>query len=1319
MSEKFAEGDYCVYAIYCQSYKKDYKMRKNMKLLLASFVAVTTLSLMSCSSSSGGDGPGPKPGPGPTPNGVTSLQLGQIGAIPTNDAVANVSYPLVLINNTKKAINITSVKSSGVDPRLNITSDSQLFDASGCKEIPAGGTCNIMVKASSLRVNNIGDSGQYGITVDGTSGGATYHETEVVSYENFKKTNQLGTYYNTSGAATTNITRPTQMMVTLPVYFDKAYNNVKLDAPGVNASLVGCGLISANNTYNISANTACSIVLDFRGGRPITSNVQLLANYVTLSKSVKQTKSKALTSGGTPIVGLGFVNLPNAAAYITTGFVTSSIPANNIATQTVTFANNGGSTASLMSLSFAEPNIPYQPTPIGTQQTVGLYTVYVTANTCTSEAGGTGNGSLTSGSSCSVTFRIDGGQNIQYGTLALAMTYETGIGTKTTGYSTYYYPVQSTATLTSSASPSQNEFVNTAVGTQQKTMTVTVTNTGNSAVTLLPLANDHDILKTAGQPGVPNGMTVANNGCTTGTVLAAGGNCTYDVVFDPIESTGGAVINNMYGVIRGTFTNNGIINYPISSSYNIPYSVIEPTDLTFNPSEFQLTTNVNQPVYFPVTIQNTNGNGSGTITNIVFQWGNAGVTGVTIESELPNGCLNSLAFNATCRVVFKYAPTIAESSNGQYTTLAVNYLGGKATQDDIPLIYQAINGNTDIQITNVAKSDLSSPVASSGNGTTGSPYTFYNYGNNFQLTITYTNSGTATANNYTIDGSTLPSAGTGWSIDGSSTCPIGSSTGIDLAGGASCTLILVATNPNLNNVMIQGSPMSFDFPVALYKESGNQLIRNVWSYNNQAGVSVSSNAILSPYYQIGQGVLESSAGYSYYVYPVTLQNNANPLQTAAVNLSINPAIFDNGSATAGLGTSNTTLPSAGVYTVGLAGGESVSPLYLWVPYQITLPFSVLYAQWTYGSLVPAFSSQGVYASNVAAGVMYTANGTTITPRWTSVNSSPTLYPWFGTTSLSTTTAPAAVVDMIQYQGYVYVMTSAGIYSYSITPWVNNGGTMTPESNNTGELTIQSGGASQINGLINDAPGAMSINTVSGTTYALATEAGAFSSTAGAYTIATVANGVFSNTAGAFTGLQASDQITSVAISTAGNIYITTASESAFYCQDVATATSTQSNACTQLALPSAISTAAAASTLSSLTVQAVGGNVVVTQVVTDPNSSTGGQPIPTTNYVYAADSGISTSFTSGATNQTLTGVINANPYTYYYNVDATATTAVQLFGLSGALVSNGGSTPYPHSASAMNYSANLVTPVYYGPTYSSFGTGINSYYSFLPVNGQN
>lgn len=1305
-------------------------MKNSTKLLLASFIGVATLNLMSCSSSSGeNNGPKPVP-PGPTPQGITSLQVGQIGAIPTNLAVANASYPLVLFNNTKKVIDITSIKATGVDPRLNVTSDSQLFDAGSCKSIPAGGSCNIMMKASALRVNNIGENGQYGLEINGSSGSVAYKETQVVSYENFKGANPLGSYYNTSGATTTNITKPTAMAVTVPVYFDKAYNNVSLEAPGVSAALVGCGLISANGTYNISANSACSIVLDFRGGRPITSSIKLLANSSSVQKvtnSKKVNNSKSLTSGGNQILGFGFVNLPNSAALITTGFVTSSIPTDNTTTQTVTFVNNGMTTATQMNLTFADVSNGYSPTNIAGSQTVGLDLVTVTANTCTPQANGSGNGSLSVAGSCSVTFKINGNQ--QYGDLRLAMSYYTGIGTSNTGFNTYYYPTQSTATLTASVSPSVSEFNPINVGTQVKSMTVTLTNSGTSNITLSNTISTSTILKTAGQPGVPNGMTISSNTCTANTTVAANGSCSYVVTFDPTESSGG-LITNLYGVINGTYTSLGN-TYNISNSTNIVYNVIEPTDLTFNPTELQFTTNVGESVLVNMTITNTNTTPSAQpITDITFNWNTIGESFVTIQSQTPSGCLSSLATGNSCDVVFKYAPTSAESSNG-YRLLPVNYNNPSnptANSDDIPVAFQAINGNTNVQVTNVVASDLNGPpVIATGQGTSSQPYTFYNYGNNFGLTITYTNSGTVTADNFSIDGATLPATDSGWIVDTvNTTCAIGAR-GSNIAGGGTCELVLIGGNQNQQNVMTAANTMNFDFPVASYDESGQVLVRNVWNYNNQAGVYVTQNPILVPSYSIGNGVLESVGGQSYFVYPVTLANNANAGQTAPIPVAIDPTVFNLGNITAGLGSSNTSVPAGGAYTTTLAGGQSQTPLYLWVPYQSSMPTSSLYATWSYQSLQVTQSPGSVLVYGAPTGVMYTASGSTITPRWSGYGSTPFQTVASGAPTINTVNAPATITDMIQYQGYVYAMTAGGVYSYSINPWANNSGAMIPDATSgtgTGALSSISSGASQIDTIINDAPGAMSIATVAGTTYALVTEAGAQTTAGGdwPYTIATIANGVFANTVGTFTGLSDNTAITSVALSEAGKIYITTINagiESAFSCQTTTQALATTA-ACSLLTLPSSITTAPANTTLNSLAVSAVGGQVAVTQVTSDPNAS--GVSTPATKYVFANDNGSSTDLANGTVNQvggSGSSFINANPYTYYYNLDATATTATPIFGMSGQTVSTSGFSPYTHTASPGGYAYNLATSTQYGGTGNAFGNGINAYYSFVTVGGQN
>lgn len=1286
-------------------------MNKQLKKIVTiAGIGSLAFGLMSCGSSGGSSGSNSNP-PSPT---STYLQVGNLGAIPTNAEASGAAYPLTLFNNTQNVIHVNKVKATGVDPRLQITSDSQLFDYSSCRDIPVNGSCNILVKASALRVNNIGDNGQYGISIDGTNDkGATYHEDQVISYENFAKKNTLGTYYNTSSATTTNVIETTQMGVTIPVYFDKAYNNVKLVSPNLNGTLIGCGLVNADGTYNISAKSSCSIMLNFRGGKVVTSDVQLLANYtapVKASQSGKSTKSsKSLTSGSSSIVNFGFVNITQSVALMTTGIVTSSLPTNNTTTQTVTFVNNGMSSATAISLSLADTSNGYGPTALSSTQTIGSSSLNVTANTCTSQAGGNGSGTVAASQSCSVTFTMNGSS--QFGTANLIMGYSTGIGTSTANYNTYYYPVSALTGLSSSASPSPTEFINTSIGSQERSMIVTVTNTTpTQPITLANLASSQAILKTAGSPGIPSGMTVSANTCTSGLVLNSGTpTCSYTITFDPTDLTAGQ-INNLYGIIAGTYVNQGI-TYQVSTSLNVPYSVGEATDLTTNPTQIQLTTNSGQPVYIPISITNSNGLGSGTISNITFDWAAIGLNNVTISSQSPSGCLGSLAYNSTCNVVFVYSPTNTESSNG-YVNLPVSYSGGQFDVDDIPTTFEAISGNTNIQITNVIASDVNSPpVGHTGSGTSGSPYTFYNYGNSFSLQIEYTNTGSAVANNFMIDGSTLPSVANGWTVEtGTTTCGINGNS-VNLASNASCVLELKAVNPNIANALTYSNSLTFNFPNATYQESGQTLVRNVWDYSGQSNVNVSANQILSPSYTIGNGVIESVTGVSYYVYPITLSNNANAGQTAPISVAIDPSALNTLATPAGVGTSNTT-PPVGLYSTSLSGGGSVNSLYLWVPSNGTNLSATnfnLNANWNYTGMTPYQSFASAYTSSAATGVIYSVNAGVISADWSGnvnnavANGGNSLY------TLASTTVPSGnIANLVQYQGYLYALTTTGLYSYAITPWVNTSGTMIPNSVSnprTGALTVTSSGASQINGILNNTPGAMSINSVGGTTYALVTESGDQAGGPWPYTIATVINGVFTNSVGGFTGLNAGDVITSVAVGATGNIYISNNTNVVYSCGTV-----TAVAACTDIT-PAGITNAAANSTLVSLAVSIAGNNVAITQYVTDPSAT--GQFTPATQYAYGTDDGVNTTFAVSSINTFIKGL----PFSYYYNLDATANSATQLLGLAGQTVSYGLS-PYTHNTTNAGASINLASPSS-SVTSSAFGIGNTAYYSFLSIAGQN
>jgi hypothetical protein len=1287
-------------------------MNKQLKKIVTiAGIGSLAFGLISCGSSGGSSGNNPTP-PSPT---STHLQVGNLGAIPTNAEAAGAAYPLTLFNNTQNVIHVNKVKATGVDPRLQITSDSQLFDYSSCRDIPVNGSCNILVKASALRVNNIGDNGQYGISIDGTNDkGAAYHEDQVISYENFAKKNALGTYYNTSSATTTNVIDTTQMGVTIPVYFDKAYNNVKLVSPNLNGTLIGCGLVNADGTYNISARSSCSIMLNFRGGKVVTSDVQLLANYAAPVKAAKSSKStqsvKSLTEASSSIVNFNFVNITQSVALMTTGTVTSSLPTNNTTTQTVTFVNNGMSSATAISLSLADTSNGYGPTSLSSTQTIGSTSLAVTANTCTNQAGGNGTGTVSASQSCSVTFKMNGSS--QFGTADLIMSYSTGVGTSTTNYNTYYYPVSALTGLSSSAAPSATEFINTSIGSQERSMIVTVTNTTPAQpITLSNLASSQAILKTAGSPGIPSGMTVSANTCTSGLVLNSGTtSCTYTITFDPTDLTAGQ-INNLYGIIAGTYVNQGI-TYQVSTSLNVPYSVGEATDLTTNPTQIQLTTNSGQPVYIPISIENTNGLGSGSISNITFDWAAIGLNNVTISSQSPSGCLTSLAYGNTCNVVFVYSPTNTESSNG-YVNLPVSYAGGQFDIDDIPTTFEAISGNTNIQITNVIASDVNSPpVGHTGLGTSGSPYTFYNYGNSFSLQIEYTNESSAVANNFMIDGSTLPSVANGWTVaTGTTTCGINGNS-VNLGANESCVLELNAVNPNIEDALTYSNSLTFNFPSATYQESGQTLVRNVWDYSGQSSVNVSANQILSPSYSIGNGVIESVTGVSYYVYPITLSNNANAGQTAQISVAIDPSALNTLATPAGVGTSNTT-PPVSRYSTSLAGGESVNPLYLWVPANGSNLSSTnfnLNANWNYTGMTPYQSSASASTSSAATGVIYSANAGAglISVNWSgnvnnAVANGSSLLKAIG----STTVPSGNVTDLVQYKGYLYALTTTGLYSYAITPWVNTSGTLIPESTTntgTGALTVTSSGASQINGILNNTPSAMSINSVGGTTYALVTESGT-QTTAWPYTIATVINGVFTNGVGSFSGLTSGDIITSVAVGATGNIYLATDTKAVYSCGTVTAVAS-----CSDITI-AGFDSAAANSTVVSLAVSIAGGNVAVTQYVTDPSAA--GQFTPATKYGYAADAGSGTSFNMSTINTFIKGL----PFSYYYNLDATANSATQLLGLAGQTVSYG-SSPYTHNTTNAGASINLASPSSV-VTSSSFGAGNVTYYSFLSIGGNN
>jgi hypothetical protein len=187
-----------------------------------------------------------------------------------------------------------------------------------------------------------------------------------------------------------------------------------------------------------------------------------------------------------------------------------------------------------------------------------------------------------------------------------------------------------------SLSPSSLTFTSQAVGTTSAVQTITLKNTGNSALTLTSLA----------LTGTNPGDFAQTNNC--GASVAAAANCTISVRFTPSASgsrtaslsiTDNASGSPQTASLSGTGTQS-------AATGTVALASLSPTSLAFGNQAVDVTSTAQT-----VTLSNT-GNAALSITSLAFTGTNAS------DFAQTNTCGSSLAAGAKCTIVVMFTPSV-------------------------------------------------------------------------------------------------------------------------------------------------------------------------------------------------------------------------------------------------------------------------------------------------------------------------------------------------------------------------------------------------------------------------------------------------------------------------------------------------------------------------------------------------------------------------------------------------------------------------------------------------------------------------------------
>lgn len=288
-------------------------------------------------------------------------------------------------------------------------------------------------------------------------------------------------------------------------------------------------------------------------------------------------------------------------------------------------------------------------------------------------------------------------------------------------------------------SPGSVTFAQTTVGQQSASQDVTVSNSGNAAMTISAI--------TLG--GTNSGDFVKGGTCSTSSSVAAGSSCTVAVTFVPTAS---GTRTGTLSLTTNAANNSGTATVSLSgtaAATPVPVVALSSTTVTM-PQTQQGTTSAAQTV----TLRNT-GTGALTLSSVASSIAQFGVT---------HDCGASLAAGSSCTLSITFSPSAVQSYSG-----TINLVSNASTSPDH--ISVAGQGSlTQVPVVSVSPSSLT--LASTKQGLTSAAQT-----------TTVTNNGPGSLN---ITGlTTTGTHASDFSVDaGSSTC----TTATVLTSGSSCVV---------------------------------------------------------------------------------------------------------------------------------------------------------------------------------------------------------------------------------------------------------------------------------------------------------------------------------------------------------------------------------------------------------------------------------------------------------------------------------------------------------------------------------------------------
>jgi 6-phosphogluconolactonase (cycloisomerase 2 family) len=473
---------------------------------------------------------------------------------------------------------------------------------------------------------------------------------------------------------------------------------------GVPVSVAGSPFATGKSPVSIAVDPSAQFVYVVNSGDNTVSAYAI----DSANGSLAPLSGSPFVTGSNPraIVIIGGLQTPPAVSLSPTSlsFSTQNVGTTS-STQTISLTNNGGSALAISGIAIGGTNVG------DFQQT----------NNC-----GT---SVAANASCSI--------NVTFTPAAVGTRTATVSVTDNANGSPQTVPLTGAGGgAVAIPTPAALTFGSQTLGTSSAPQSVTLTNSGNSTLTISSITF----------AGTDFFDFTETNTCGTG--LLAGANCTISVTFAPESGTSTGTVTASLSIADNVSGSPQTVTLTgTATSAGAPAVVIAPTTLTF-PSQTVGTSSVAQTV----TLTNS-GNATLNITSVAITGANAG------DYSETNTCGTILAASANCAISVTFKPTatgtrtasisIADNASGSPQTVALSGTGAAATA---PV---------------VTRSPTTLTFASQTVGT-----------NSVAQTVTLTNSGNATLN---ITGVTITGANAG-DYSETNTC------GATLAASANCSI---------------------------------------------------------------------------------------------------------------------------------------------------------------------------------------------------------------------------------------------------------------------------------------------------------------------------------------------------------------------------------------------------------------------------------------------------------------------------------------------------------------------------------------------------